>query len=175
MQRLPRPVWIVGGAGLVILLVGLALLIQRCSSMLGCDGDGLPRGPVTMDQVKSHPEASLFYPGAHLYSPIGGGEQQNSTDGGTNFAFAGGILISSDSADAIYKWYKDWLLAHRWQQTREIGSTVWLSHSDFKRGTREFFTVAVDDPSRLAGVLGRVVPKDQGTVFEVSYQITPPS
>lgn len=173
IKRLPRHVWNIGGAGLLVVVVGLALLLRQCSSLLGCDAQGLPRGPVTIDQVKSHPEAHLFYPGAHLYWPISGGQEQNAMEGGTNVAFAGGILTASDSPDAIYSWYKDWLLGHGWHEYRDIASTVWLSHLDFQRGDREFFTVAVDDPSKLATVLGTVVPEDRGTVFEVRYRIFP--
>jgi hypothetical protein len=173
MKRLQQPLWILAGARLLVLAVVVVLLIQRCSTLLGSDGQGLPRGPVRIDQVKTHPEAHLFYPGAHLYWPISGGQQDNFVDGGTNFPFAGGILMSRDSSDAIYKWYADWLTTRGWAQYQNVSSTTWLSHMDFKRGTREFFTIAVEDPAALSRVLGTRVPTDRGTVFEVRYEIAP--
>jgi hypothetical protein len=144
--------------GVLLTVAAVLLLVNRCGGILGCDAQALPRGPVTFDQVKSHPEGHLFYPGAHVYWPIGG------------------ILTSHDSADAIVGWYQNWLLSHGWAvDDRAIGSTVWVSYVAFKRGSREQFTVAIDDPKLLSGVLGTAVPSDRGTVFEVRYQIRPGS
>jgi hypothetical protein len=162
--------------GVLLAVAGIVLLLNRCGGILGCDAQALPRGPVTFDQVKSHPEGHLFYPGAHIYWPIGGGEQRNSIEGGTNPAFSGAILTSNRSPDEIFAWYQSWLFSHGWAlDQRAIGSTVWVSYVGFKRGSREQFTVAIDDPKLLTGVLGPPVPSDRGTVFEVRYQIRPAS
>jgi hypothetical protein len=131
---------------------------------------------VTFDEVKSRPEGHLFYPGALVYWPIGGGEQRNSMEGGTNPAFSGAILTSHGSADEIFAWYQGWLSSHGWAlDQRAIGSTVWVSYVGYKRGDREQFTVAIDDPKLLTGVIGTPVATDPGTVFEVRYQIRPAS
>jgi hypothetical protein len=162
--------------GVLLTVAAVLLLVNRCGGILGCDAQALPRGPVTFEQVKSHPEGHLFYPGAHVYWPIGGGEERNLIEGGANPAFAGAILTSHDSADAIVGWYQNWLLSHGWAvDDRAIGSTVWVSYVGFTRGSREQFTVAIDDPKLLSGVLGTAVPSDRGTVFEVRYQIRPGS
>ena len=161
--------------GVLLAVVGLLLLLNRCGGLLGCDVQALPRGPVTFDQIKSHPEGHLFYPGARVYWPIGGGEQRSDLEGITNPAFAGAILTSSASTDEIDQWYREWMQSHGWEPDRRIRSGVWLSHLDFKRGSRELFTVAIDDPRLLTGVLGTAVPTDRGTVFEIRYEILPAS
>jgi hypothetical protein len=161
--------------GVLVTVVAVLLLLNRCGGILGCDSKALPRGPVTFDQVKSHPEGHLFYPGAHVYWPIGGGEQRGGLEGITNTAFAGANLTSTASVDEINQWYQQWMLAHGWQADRRIRSGVWLSHMDFKRGTRELFTVAIDDPALLSAVLGTPVPSNRGTVFEIRYEILPSS
>jgi hypothetical protein len=173
MLRPNRLVLVAGGV--LLTAVGLVLLLNRCVGFLGCDAQALPRGPVTFDQVKSHPEGHLFYPGAQVLWPLGSGERSDALGGITNPAFAGAILTSNASADEIYGWYREWMLSHGWQPDRRIGLTVWTSHVDFKRGSRELFTIAVDNPQLLSGVLGRQVPNDRGTVFETAYQILPAS
>jgi hypothetical protein len=174
---MPRPnnrLLIAGGV--VLAVVALLLLLNKCSSILGCDAQGLPRGPVTFDQVRSHPEAHLFYPGAQVYWPVGGEEQRNWIEGGSNPAFSGAILISQVSTDEIYSWYQTWLYSHGWEvDHRAIGSTVWVSYRGFRRGAREEFTVAIDNPQLLSGTLGTKVPTDRGAVFEALYQILPAS
>lgn len=90
-------------------------------------------------------------------------------------AFAGAILISKDSPEQIYQWYKDWLLTHGWQPAQVAMATGEASIEGYARGSRERFDVAMEDPELLGGVLGRHVPQDEGTVFEISYMIFPSS
>lgn len=161
----------------LLAVIGLLgwLVIYRCGGPLGCDAQALPNGPVSAEEVKSHPEGHLYYPGAKVYWQIGGAESRNEIEGGSNPAFAGAILTSGDSADTIFSWYRQWLAAHGWQPDEQaIGSTTWKAYAAFKRGNRERFTVAVDDPQLLSGVLGTRVPSDR-TVFEIRYQILPSS
>jgi hypothetical protein len=175
MNGLTNRHYILGGVVVAAVALTLFVLLQRCGGLSGCDAQALPRGAVTFDQVERHPEGHLFYPGAHVLWPVGSGERPDAVEGLANPAFAGAILTSNASADEIYRWYREWMLSHGWQPDRQIGLTVWVSHVDFRRGSRELFTVAVDNPQLLSGVLGRQVPTDEGTVFEISYQILPTS
>lgn len=176
MIRLNSRRFILGGAGAAALALGVWLLLHRCGGLPGCDAQALPLGPVTAADIKSHPEGHLLYPRAKLYWTIGGAETSDPIEGGTNPAFAGAILTSSGSAGDIFAWYRQWMFSNGWQiDSQRIGSTVCLSYVGFKRGARERFVVAVDDPRLLGDVLGTRVPTDRGTVFEIRYQILPSS
>lgn len=90
---------------LLACLLTLALSLSACGSLGGTgrsgpatatgpagggprDAAGLPLGPVSYEEIKSHPEATLYYPGAKVFRLIGGGELQLLT--GPTSAFEGG-------------------------------------------------------------------------------------
>ena len=158
----------------VIMIFGGILLIAFESEKEGFDSAGLPLGMVSIDFVKSRPEAQLHYPGAEVFSIFGGPEenrpfQKNST------AFYGAVLISSDSPEQIYQWYKDWMLTHGWQPHEYFRATTQTSLEGFAKGGREEFYVAMNDPELLEGTLGRKLPENAHTVFEIAYFIVPAS
>jgi hypothetical protein len=126
-----------------------------------------------LQQVKAHPEASLYYPGAQVVWPFGGGEERNVIDGGVNGAFAGAILRTNVSSESIYAWYKNWMAAHGWQSSPTIRATTQISVEGYARGDRERFSIAIDDPAELGRTLGRPIPAGPGTVYEISYMILP--
>lgn len=138
------------------------------------DSSGLPTGIVSLDFIKSRPEAQLYYPGSEVFSLFGGPEESRPFKKNSS-AFYGAILISNDSPEQIYQWYKDWMLSHGWQPRTFPRATTQTSLQGYTRDSRERFFVAMDDPESLAGTLGRPVPQDEGTVFEIWYAILPAS
>lgn len=164
---------------LVVITVLVCLLLVACiRSKLTHrgegDSDGLPVGTVSYDFVKSRPEAHLYYPGSKVFSPFGGAEERH-LFGKNSSAFVGAVLTSTDSPKQIYQWYKDWMLSHGWQLSVFLRATGQTSIEGYARGSRERFYVAMEDTELLGGVLGRQVPQDEGTVFEIRYMIFPAS
>lgn len=90
----------------------------------------------------------------------------------TNSATAGAILVTHDSPAQVDAWYRQRLLADHWKpyHLAALLSTQ-LSARGYRRGTREFYVVAIDDPKLLSGVIGTQLPIG-GTLFEYTYTIT---
>ncbi len=175
VPKLNYRVAVLGVAVFLVASAGAWLLLHRCGGLFGCDAGALPLGPVTYEQVASHEEAHLYYPGARVFWRFGGGEERNLIEGGSNWAFAGAILLSEGAPQDLYAWYRQWMLAHGWQPEPTIRATTQVSIEGYHRGKRELFRVAIDDPAALAGTLGRPVPADGRTVFEIAYMILPAS
>lgn len=159
--------------GIISILIGLILLISLFLSgkLPLYDATGFPIGPVSYEFVKSRPEAQLFYPGAEVFHRFGGKEIGFFTSPSSS-AFAGGILMSNNSPEQIYQWYKEWLLTRGWQPADFLLVDTQISLQGYTRGNREDFYVAMNNPKRLAATLGRPVP-DNVTIFEVRYVIIP--
>ena len=137
------------------------------------DANGLPKSPVSYDYAKSRPEAQLHYPGATVFRTIGSGEQHFAGQSDSS-AFAGAILTTDASPDAIYAWYDEQLTKRNWKPF-DIGTGgAEKSVKGYQRGPRERFNVGIDDPKLLGDVLGRPVPAGT-TIFEISYLIFPSS
>ncbi len=157
-----------------VLLTVAALLIAGCGSSSSGSGkrdtQGLPLGLVSYQEVKSHPEATLYYPGSEVVRVIGSGEVRNYIEGGSNSAFAGAILRTDDTPERVYAWYRAWVVDHGWQTNEVSGASPWLSAQGYQRGSRERFLVAIDNPVVLSQVLGSQVPTS-GTLFETRYTI----
>ena len=131
----------------------------------------LPTGAVAYEALQCHPEARLFYPGARIYQRLGA-SQTNNPSSGTNPAFSGAILISSDPVSKIYAWYDTWLKAHGWYRFPLNGAGYLSSHGYARTPDREAFDVDIDNPAQLSATLGHQVPAG-GTIFEVTYLVFP--
>jgi hypothetical protein len=138
------------------------------------DKGGLPTGPVSYELISSRPEAKLYYPDSQVLSPFGQPEKQGDFISGSERAFAGAILTSSDKPEKIYQWYRDWLLAHGWQSDEHafggLASTQ-ISLQGYSKGQRETLYIAINDPKQLGWTLGKKVPANM-TVFEIRYFIS---
>jgi hypothetical protein len=154
----------------VWLVLGLSS-VSTATPRAGLDGDGLPLGPVTYQDVSAHPEAALYYPGAKVVAVRGGDERTYMIEW-RNSAHAGAVLASQDTADQIYAWYRQRLTAHGWSSC-DIARTVdEISAQGYCRGHREHFSVAVDTRLFREEMLGQTLP-DANTIFETNYLIAP--
>jgi len=164
------------GAAVALAFVAFAMgVANRCSIFGGCDPGGIPSDPVSYQQVKAHAEAQLYYPGAQVLLPFGGGEDKNAIEGVVNAAFVGAVLRVNAPSQSIYRWYQDWMTSHGWKSSPTIRATTQLSIEGYARGQRERFSVAMDDASQLGQPLGQQIPPGQGTIFEIRYMILPTS
>jgi hypothetical protein len=159
---------------LAALLIAAAAVWFAAKGIIGqrFDGDGLPTDPVSYQFVNSRAPAHLVYPNAQTLRVIGAGESHYPAERVTNSAFSGAVLATHDSPAKVYAWYLDRLTANRWSryQLFALLSTE-LSAQGYKRGTRELFVIAIDDPRRLSAAIGTQLP-DGVTVFEYTYTIT---
>lgn len=162
-------------AALLSLVLAWAGLVTAAHSVAqvgpGRDHWGFPRAAVTYHEASSHPEASLYSPGAHLIKRFGGQEQQVPF-GGRSAAFAGGILETDADASQMYAWYRNWLTAHGWHPYDSPMLSTWKSRQAYARDSRERFIVAVDNPHLLGLTIDRHLPSGQ-TIFEIRYTILP--
>ena len=158
----------------VVISVG-GILLLRTEGIEEVDNNGLPLGKVSYDFLKSRPEAHLYYPGSKVFSLLAGPEERNFIEGGKNSAYVGAKLISNDSPEQIYRWYKDWMLSNGWQPRDIARVTFQISAEGYARGSRERFSVAVNDPELLSGTLGQEILQDGGTIFDIIYLVTPAS
>jgi hypothetical protein len=176
LLRIPRR-WLVAGGVVVIGMVALGLFLIRSNSSActasTCDAAGLPLGPVSASAIQSHEEAHLSYPGSSIVSSFGSAER-SFAGGQKNSAFSGAIFSTSDAPQDVYRWYRDWLLAHRWAPYEMSRLSSEISVEGYARGQRERFDVAIEDPVALGKTLGRSLPSNT-TVFEARYIIFPAS
>ncbi len=158
----------------LLVTIGLALGLSSVPTptpKAGLDGDGLPLGPVTYKDVRAHPEATLYYPGAEVVL-VTGGDERTYMIKSRSAAHAGAILASQDTADQIYAWYRQWLTAQGWSSCDIVRTLDQVSAQGYCRGHREHFSVAVDNRRFLEETLGQTLP-DANTIFETSYLIAP--
>jgi hypothetical protein len=159
----------IAAAGAVVLVVAMGAGLFAFAQMTkqASDPTAIPTGAVTLSDVNAHEEAHLYYPGAVEFSRFGDGEGF----GGHPAAFAGAILTSADSPEKILDWYEAWATDHGWRKNEGLSSGgPWIEARGWRRGDREFFLAAIDDPDQLANTLGRQIPPG-GTVFEASYTV----
>lgn len=136
------------------------------------DANGIPNGSLTWQFVQSRAEGSLVYPGATRLRNIAWNTNQAGSPGAT----FGGIFVTDASTAGIYGWYATWLDAHAWALYRDNpigGASTWRSSKNYARNHREVFTVAIDNPNTLSGVIGQAIPTN-ATVYEATYSIFPP-
>jgi hypothetical protein len=156
------------GASVLIAAVGVvSLLLLQIGPFArpSVRADGIPqRGEVSLADASSHEEAHLYYPGAKEFSRLGADESSGSS------AFSGAILTSSDPPERILGWYAAWAPPHGWSHNDVLSGGPAIQDQGWKRGTREYFLISIDDPQQLANSLGRRVPVN-ATVFEITYTI----
>lgn len=138
------------------------------------DSNGIPAGPISLQWMQRSPLAHLYYPGAKPFYFLGAGSDEQP---GSAPAFAGAILTSTVTGAQIYHWYFRELSKLGWHFVTDNGcSSVQLDCPQFDHdghGIREDFLVAIDSPTELPFVIGRM-PPHACTVYEMSYQIFPP-
>lgn len=135
--------------------------------------NGIPTHFISYEFAHSRPEGTLYYPNAHLLSLNGMG--QHMTETGWGGAWSGAILTSNDSPEKIYEWYDNWVKIQGWHESKQMEAihiSTQLSSKDYIRGTRETFSVAMNDPKQLGWTIGKQLPSNT-TIFEISYYIKP--
>ncbi len=157
---------------MAIVLIGFALKAWLGSSSgPRTDADGLPLGAVSYQFVNSRPPAHLIYPNTKVLRVIGHDESRYPAEGVTNSAFAGAILVTTDSPDQIYAWYQHHIAAYGWKTYRLAALlSTQRSARGYQRGSREIFVVAIDDPRQWGAAVGSQMPAG-GTLFEYTYTI----
>ena len=162
--------------------IGVALALGLGIAACGSNGPASPRCPtdsaglltckLTYKDLTTHAEATLYYPGARILRHTGGDEQSGGVEGEPSSAFAGAIMATADSPQQVYAWYATYLQAHGWSPARVGTTEAWLSVQGYKRGTREHFDVAIDNPAVLGRLINQQLPSAQ-TVMEFSYLVAP--
>jgi hypothetical protein len=110
-----------------VLLFSMVLggtLYVRCG--LQCDRYGLPVGPVSELNLKSHPEASLYYPNSTVLRSQVTPEKRDTENGAgradlRTILEATGTSQSPSNMEAIRDWYSAYLAAHGWYSVGQPG------------------------------------------------------
>lgn len=180
IQKHPKKLYILLLAIIVVSSVIFAVWYLRFRTTTTYDQYGLPSSPVSIEFVKSRPEATLYYPNSSVFLPLAIGQTKSAMSyTGWTSAVGGAIMTSDDSSEKIYVWYHDWLLSHGWQENSTYNIPTASTQTSLQSYTkndpdwltaRETFYVAIDDPKSLSATLGKQVPVAT-TVFETSYMI----
>ena len=166
--------WLVAVAILVMASAAAATLaLTRNSAPERMASDGLPRGPISYQEVSSHPEANLVFPGSSVVRKIGSG-QLATFAGDRNPAFAGAIAATHAAPEAVNAFYRQWMLQHGWTPYDVFLVGGQLSNEGYKRGPRERFTIGIDDPKSMSKSISSPIPKGE-TVYEFRYFLPPAS
>ena len=122
LRRLAWPQVVIIAVVAIVLLFTMLLggsLYVRCG--LRCDAHGLPVGFVTELNLKSHPEASLYYPGAKVLDTRVYPEPTSDLNGPaqasiqTYLEAVGKVGETASDDEAIFTWYSAYLRAHGWR------------------------------------------------------------
>jgi len=143
-------------------LVGLGIAIDGNSApcaeheqATGLDANRLPNGPVSVDFLRTRPDASLIYPGATVRDTRS--EPEWCSRLGVWFdAALSTDLVTPDRVEQVNQWYADRLLSEGWQQC-----ALNSSFGEFQRGNRERLVIDWSPPN----------PRFGGKPFTVIYQI----
>ena len=161
--------------GLVVLTASSLVLGHqlgaRCGGWSGCDANGLPLGSVTVRDLETHSEATLYYPGASVIAH-GGTAEQDFFLGSPGSAYTTSILATPDSTDRVYAWYQSRLTADGWRAAEMLQSTAELSVQGWKRGSREVMIVSMLDPERWRTAFGNTIPSGH-TIVRTRYGVSP--
>jgi len=123
---------------LFTMLLGGSLYV-RCG--FRCDAHGLPVGFVTELNLRSHPEASLYYPNSKVLETKVYPEPTSDDDGlaeasiQTYLEATGKVGETASDGEAIFGWYSAYLTGHGWRAVGQPG------YQTFARGLREKFEV----------------------------------
>jgi hypothetical protein len=124
---------------LLIAVITMLFIGGRCSGIWGCDAQGLSNGPVTLRDLRSHPESQLIYPGGAVTSRYGQSEVRDWTGELVKPGLAGITFSSSATQDTIFTWYTGWLRSHGWEQYQYVEGKTKAIRQGFRRGDREYF------------------------------------
>lgn len=129
-----------------------------------------PSGAVSYQEVSSHPEASLLYPGSTLIGKRGG-SQQPAEFGNKNPASAGGIAVTAATSQQVNDFYHQWMTTHGWTSypVSRVGDQ--LSNQGYQRGARESFGIGIDDPTQYKDIASKYPGE---TIYNFLYILTPP-
>jgi len=157
---------------LIALLVAgavVALLAVATRSLLAPQTDvrGVSTGRGLYAYAKAQVMGDLLYPGAVLLQELGTGDT-----GGRSTEYAGAVFASTDTADDIYAWYVAYAQTSGWSPAEVPRASTQVSIRGYRRGQREAFYVALNNPRALAATLGRAVPEGQ-TLFETTFYVSP--
>ncbi len=116
---------------------------------------GLPTGAVSIESLRTHPEAALAYPAA-VPSASSVSAQVNHTffeSGHYNpVANSAMTLFTQISSAQVYTWYDRWLRARGWRRVvAPARSPTLLSQWLYDRGTREEYSIAFFKASLSSG------------------------
>jgi hypothetical protein len=172
-----------------VLLVIAALTLAGCAcgrvndGLTGTDAQGLPRGPVTEDEVCARSEADLRYPGSVVIEAIRWPEVH---DGGLvrsdTFATCGAKVATTDGQEQVVSWYTNELQARGWTYTTSLFWTQTYSGPVFEKSAscRERFIIAAGTPASATNVyiphdfrVTEAIPPNARTVLAFEYEISP--
>jgi hypothetical protein len=136
------------------------------------DGLGLPLNkPVTEQQLRDHPQASLLFPGSRVTRRIGADEHAHPGDSEPDPAYAGVLATAQVAEASLIAWYDQQLTARGYRRAayyrasdQDAGAAWTIPHS------REQVQVGVYAPSAGVSVVGSTLYEEQ----LVSYRITGP-
>jgi len=159
-------------AGTLILAAAAILGWRHSQPATPLDTAWPPARAVTGSEIAARPEGHLVYPNAEVFArPL---SNEHTSGFGLSNSYAGTTFFTKDTPDQVYAWYKTWLLAHGWQlHYSGYGSgPPEISTAQYLRGTREVFTVGIEDPKLLGAFTGGKWPSDR-TIVMVHYTIMP--
>lgn len=152
------------------------LLLTACGGGgPGSDGFGVPlHHPVTRQELRTHPEAALLFPGSVRVRAIGADEHAQAGEAEPDPAYAGVVATASASAGELLRWYdqrfaaRGYRRAPYYRQSNQSSGAAW-SIPD----SREQIQVGVYAPGALvAGAVaaGHIAYEE----LLVSYRVTGP-
>jgi hypothetical protein len=157
----------------------IAALMAAGTALTACgaaspavDGLGVPlHQPVTEQQLRHHPQASLVFPGSLPIRQIGADEHAHPGDNDPDPAYAGVLATTGVPSESVIAWYDQQLTARGYRPAayyrpadQDTGAAWTIPHS------REQIQVGIYAPSAAASVAG-------STTYEellVSYRVTGP-
>ena len=157
-------------------LVLVALVATGCgTSAPRFDRLGLPLDhPVTQQEVRRLPEASLLYPGSTVVRAIGSDERKQTGEHEPDPAFAGNVAAARTTVDAMLAWYDHQLRARGYRRATyyklagQPTGRAWTAP-----GNREQVQVGVYPPGSAA--TGTLRAGDVGyEAILVDYRVTGP-
>ena len=157
------------GALALAIAIPLTLTLTRPS----VDANGLPFTPSQSDLL-ARPEVQLSPPGSTVYNQqVYPGACSARGDVHTDMG-------GSQRADAVYRWYDAWLLAHGWKlaQKNPVQANAAFPTIDvtYRRGSREELHLEVGSPPYeptygVYKITKPALPKGTISTFEVSYTL----
>jgi hypothetical protein len=114
------------------------------------DAFGLPIGkPITRAELATHAESHLFYPGSTVVRSVGSNQIANPAAGEPDPAYAGAILTASATADQLYAFYQQQLLARGYHSVTDYRLSTQVSGRAWEVDQRVQVQVGIFDPALL--------------------------